>query len=226
MILILLTTVFIQSIEAYNGAQSGDINIVKTFLSQNPSYKDRPLIYGYTLLYVATMNNHLDIVKYLIEEAKCLIDAQNQDDVYTGIDTALHVACVKEHADIVRYLLGHGANCYLENKTKETPGMIARNSSVQYDIFRDHLVLDYTKQCTNRIELPTMTITNELSSKNYDLSSVTHNCIWEYKPLNEQHWKYFDEKGVGEGDGIITSETPSLSQDIKIISECLNVVIN
>ncbi|CAF1632823.1 unnamed protein product, partial [Adineta ricciae] len=190
--------VFIQSIEAFNGAEKGDITMVKTFLTEDPFSKDRPLLHGYTLLYVATANNHLDVIKYLIEEAKCSVNAQNQNDKCTDVDTALHAACIKGHADIVRYLLSQGANCYIENKNKETPTMIANNYADLHKIFSDHLVLDYTGKCAKRIDLPTMTIQNKLLSINYDLKSLQPVCVWEFKLLHEQNWQYFDENESGQ----------------------------
>ncbi|CAF3699328.1 unnamed protein product [Rotaria sp. Silwood1] len=191
-------TVFIQSIEAYLGAQSGDITVVKKFLAEDPSSKNRPLLNGHTLLYAATMNNCFEMIKYLIEEAKCSVNALNQNDVSTDMDTPLHVACSNGYLDIVRYLLGQGANCYIENKKKETATIIAKSSSSLYDVFCNHLVLDYTGKESGKIDLPTMTIANELSLTNYDKSSAKNNCVWEFKPLHQQHWQVFMEKESNE----------------------------
>ncbi|CAF4343023.1 unnamed protein product [Rotaria sp. Silwood2] len=191
-------TIFIQSIEAYRGAQSGDITIVKKFLTEDPSSKNRPLLNGHTLLYTATINNCFEMIKYLIEEAKCSVNALNQNDVSTNMDTPLHVACSNRHADIVRYLLGQGANCYTENKKKETAMIIANSSSILYDVFCNHIVLDYTGKESDKIDLPTMTIANELSLTNYDRSSAKKNCVWEFKSLHEKHWQVFMEKESNE----------------------------
>ncbi|CAF4374584.1 unnamed protein product [Rotaria sp. Silwood2] len=191
-------TIFIQSIEACRGAQTGDITVVKKFLTEDPSSKNRPLLNGHTLLYTATMNNCFEMIKYLIEEAKCSVNALNQNDVSTDTDTPLHVACSNRHADIVRYLLGQGANCYTENKKKETAMIIANSSSILYDVFCNHIVLDYTGKESDKIDLPTMTIANELSLTNYDRSSAKKNCVWEFKSLHEKHWQVFMEKESNE----------------------------
>ncbi|CAF4616534.1 unnamed protein product [Rotaria sp. Silwood1] len=114
------------------------------------------------------------------------------------MDTPLHVACSNGYVDIVRYLLGQGANCYIENKKKETATIIAKSSSSLYDVFCNHLVLDYTGKESGKIDLPTMTIANELSLTNYDRSSAKNNCVWEFKPLHQQHWQVFMEKESNE----------------------------
>ncbi|CAM4987005.1 unnamed protein product, partial [Rotaria socialis] len=186
--------IFIDSIQACRECQSGNLSIVKEFLSKNPSHKDQPLLNGYTLLYVATANNHLEIMKYLIEEAKCSVNAQNQNDSSANMDTPLHIACSSGHADIVRYLLHKGANCYVQNKKEETPTMIAKHNPALFDIFRNHFVLHYLLQGSRSCDLPTMTIDDEISKLKYDTSLLEYNCTWEFKPLHQLDWQKFAEK--------------------------------
>lgn len=186
--------IFIQSLEAYQGAQNGNIDIVEKFLEKDPSSKNRPLLNGHTLLYVATMNQRLEMIKYLIEKEKCSVNALNQNDTIPAMDTALHIACYKGYANITDYLLSQSANCYIKNKKEETATMIANTSSSLYTVFLKHLVLDYTRKVSSKINLPIMTIADELSSINYDTNALSNNCIWEFKLLHQQNWQVFLEK--------------------------------
>ena len=62
--------------------------IVKRFIKQYPTFKDKPGLWETTLLYSAARNNHLDIVKYLIEKAHCSVNAQNQREIDFALDTS------------------------------------------------------------------------------------------------------------------------------------------
>jgi hypothetical protein len=72
---------FVASLKAYTAAEEGNVAAVKQFLDNYASYKNKPLLNGFTLIYVATANNRLPVVKCLIEESNCSVNAQNQ--VYT-----------------------------------------------------------------------------------------------------------------------------------------------
>ncbi|CAF4184106.1 unnamed protein product, partial [Rotaria magnacalcarata] len=106
------------SSEAFPAAFNGNLEIVKKFIKEYPTFKDKPGLWETTLLFSAARNNHLEIVKYLIEEAHCSVNAQNQREVEfalntsstnytprpTAASTALHAACYYNHLSIVRYL--------------------------------------------------------------------------------------------------------------------------
>jgi hypothetical protein len=55
---------------------------VKEFLDNYASYKNKPLLNGFTLIYVATANDRRSVVNYLIEEANCSVNAQNQASTF------------------------------------------------------------------------------------------------------------------------------------------------
>ena len=94
-------------------------------------------IKGTTLLYSAARRKHLELVKYLIEEANCCINAQNEQHIEMALtgtsgsapdvtnsalagSTALHAACYYGYLDIVMYLVERGADYYLKNQAGET----------------------------------------------------------------------------------------------------------
>ena len=66
------------SIDAFQAAWNGNLSIVKEFIKNYPTFKDKPGLWGTTLLYSAARNNHMNIVKYLIEIAQCSVNAQNE----------------------------------------------------------------------------------------------------------------------------------------------------
>jgi hypothetical protein len=73
---------FVASLKAYTAAEEGNVADVKEFLDSYASYKNKPLLNGFTLIYIATANNHLSVVKSLIEEMNCSVNAQNQVSTY------------------------------------------------------------------------------------------------------------------------------------------------
>jgi hypothetical protein len=184
------------SIEAYPAAYNGQIDIVKRFLRQYPIYKDKPGLWGTTLLYSAAKNNHLDTVKYLIEFARCSVNAQNQRDVDfalgtcdidfiprpTAASTALHAACFNNRLDIVKYLLEHGADYFIQNQTNETPMMNGEHFDDINNYFREYLIIRYSIAPPKR--LPDRIIMN-------DDHRPLRDCMWEYKPFQDPTWYKF-----------------------------------
>ncbi|CAF1020717.1 unnamed protein product [Rotaria sordida] len=75
------------SSEAYPAAYNGQLDLVKKFIKEYPTFKDKPGLWETTLLYSAARNNHLDIVKYLIEEARCSVNAQNLQELEKALFT-------------------------------------------------------------------------------------------------------------------------------------------
>jgi hypothetical protein len=184
------------SVEAYPAAYNGQIDIVKRFLRQYPIYKDKPGLWGTTLLYSAAKNNHLDTVKYLIEFARCSVNAQNQRDVDfalgtcdidfiprpTAASTALHAACFNNRLDIVKYLLEHGADYFIQNQTNETPMMNGEHFDDINNYFREYLIIRYSIAPPKR--LPDRIIMN-------DDHRPLRDCMWEYKPFQDPTWYKF-----------------------------------
>jgi ankyrin repeat protein len=63
-------------------AEEGNVAGVKEFLDSYASYKNKPLLNGFTLIYIATANNRLSVVKSLVEDINCSVNAQNQVSTY------------------------------------------------------------------------------------------------------------------------------------------------
>ena len=182
-----------QSIEAFKAAWSGQIPIVQKFIENYPSLKEKPGPWRTTLLYSAAKNNHLDLVKYLIETAECSVNAPNGQDLgkflsptkFAGYDyefqakaasTALHGACFNGHLAIVRYLVEHNADYYCKNQASETPIMNIRDEDTR-QYFRRYLLLGYSQV---RRALPEVPIFEQIRP--------TVDSIWEYKALTDQTW--------------------------------------
>jgi hypothetical protein len=51
------------SVDAFPAAWNGDLSIVKDFTTNYPTFKDKPGLWGTTLLYSASKNNNLNVVK-------------------------------------------------------------------------------------------------------------------------------------------------------------------
>ena len=191
------------SVEAFSAAFNGDIDVVKKFITEYPTYKDKPGLWETTLLYSAARNNRINIVQYLIEEARCSVNAQNQREIDfalktsgkhftnrpTAGSTALHGACYNNHLNIVRYLVEHGADYFIQNQARETP---LNNGDRHADIkkfFQDYLVLSYVNE--NSEDLPNQPI-------NDDDQRPIRDCMWEYKPFQDPKWYKFSPYEANE----------------------------
>ncbi|CAM4813358.1 unnamed protein product [Rotaria magnacalcarata] len=184
------------SCEAYPAAFNGQLDVVAKFIKDYPTFKDKPGLWETTLLYSAARNNHLDIVKYLIEEARCSVNAQNLRDVDFALDatattyaprptagsTALHGACFNNHLNVVKYLVEHGADYFIQNQAIETP---IKNGEKHVDVkmfFQDYLVMGYS--IANSEHLPYQSIMN-------DARRPIKDSMWEYKPFQDPQWYKF-----------------------------------
>ncbi|UJR17483.1 hypothetical protein I4U23_004378 [Adineta vaga] len=183
---------------AFTAAFDGRIDIVKSFLKEYPTYKDKSGLWETTLLYSAARNNHFDLVRYLIEEAYCSVNAQNQCDVDfalatgnpqtykprpTAGSTALHGACFNKHLTVVKYLTEHGADYFIRNQALETPIQNGEQKPEIKKFFQDYLILSYTDQPPPAI-LPDRPILD-------DEQRPLCNCMWEYKPFQDPKWYKF-----------------------------------
>lgn len=185
------------AVAAYPAAYNGDLQTVTNFLEKYPNYKDKPGLWGTTLLYSTARNNHFNIVKYLIESAHSSVNAQNQRDVDFALEsckadfvpnptagsTALHAACYNKHLKIVEYLIEHGADYFIENQANETPVMNGERSTEIKNYFRDYLILNYSAQTPKN--LPDRPIMN-------DSRRPIQDCWWEYKPFQDSKWFKFN----------------------------------
>ncbi|CAF1208037.1 unnamed protein product [Rotaria magnacalcarata] len=184
------------SSEAFPAAFNGNLEIVKKFIKEYPTFKDKPGLWETTLLFSAARNNHLEIVKYLIEEAHCSVNAQNQREVEfalntsstnytprpTAASTALHAACYYNHLSIVRYLVQHGADYFIRNQAHETPIYNGERHNDIKSFFQDYLIMGYSIAAS--ATLPDRTIMNNDDRPIRD-------SMWEYKPFQDLKWYRF-----------------------------------
>ena len=92
--------------------QSGDLPRLRSLFSQQSSPSDdlfslsnsvNPTT-GLAPIHQAAKRGHVEVVKWLIEEAGALVGLEDGDG-----ETALHKASLKGHAEVVEYLIGRGA---------------------------------------------------------------------------------------------------------------------
>lgn len=184
------------SVEAFPASFNGDLQIVQKFIKKYPTYKDKPGLWETTLLFSAARNKHFDIVKYLIEDAHCSVNAQNSRDVDFALNTsstnynprptagstALHAACFYNHLNIVQYLVQHDANYFIRNQAYETP----INNGERYleikNFFHDYLIMNYSIAPPDN--LPDTTIMDDNQRPKRD-------SMWEYKPFQDPKWYKF-----------------------------------
>jgi len=192
------------SIDSFQAAWNGDLSLVKEFIKNYPVLKDKPGLWGTTLIYSAAKNNHKTIVKYLIETAKCSVDSQNEQDLEKILltsttttedfevnskfaSTALHGACFNGHLTIVKYLIEHQANYFIKNQAEETPIMNGESHQQIREFFQNFLILGYSN-ISNK--LPDKPILEETEQK--------IDCFWEYKPFNDDKWYLFSSEESNE----------------------------
>eukprot|EP00762_Andalucia_godoyi_P006559 ANDGO_05033.mRNA.1 Ankyrin repeat and KH domain-containing protein mask len=103
--------------------------VVKLLAQQIPKHNvDIPSPYGNTALILAAALNHIDVAKYLIDEAKCNIDLVNLDGM-----TALHVASSLGHLSMVKLLVERGASSKTVDNRRRTAARCAKEAG-QNDI--------------------------------------------------------------------------------------------
>ncbi|CAF3738304.1 unnamed protein product [Adineta steineri] len=184
----------LQSLDVFHAAWDGNQLIVEEFIEDYPQLMDKTGLYETTLLYSAARNNHFDLVKYLIEEAECSVNARNEEYVQkdqavttkraTINSVALHAACFQGHLDIVTYLISHGGDYYILNNANETPVQNGQRTSNIREFFKDFLIFGYS---TNLSNLPKKKILHEIEGR----TDLIVDCIWEYKPIAMEQWIAF-----------------------------------
>ncbi|CAF1235290.1 unnamed protein product, partial [Didymodactylos carnosus] len=185
------------AIDAFTAAWNGDKDTVLQFVNKYPTLKDKPGLHGTTLLYSAAKNNREILVRYLVQEVHCAINAQNQQELedvlqihlastYRNISpsagsTALHGACFNGHLNIVKYLIKYNADYFIRNQLLETPLMNGQIYSQIQAFFEDFLILGYS---VTTKKLPEKPISERTKDEIFD-------CIWEYTSSDDQQWIRF-----------------------------------
>lgn len=107
----------IDTLTAFEVARDGDLVALKEFVHQGFDIASTDTK-GANVLHWAAGGGHLHIVRYLIDECKCSIDAPQQAKRSFGGRTALHWAARNGFLEVVRVLVNYyGAN--LESKTTD-----------------------------------------------------------------------------------------------------------
>lgn len=77
---------------------------------------------GKTALHMASANNHLDIVKYIVEQLATLdnkvelVNTKNEEG-----NTPLHWAALNGNLEVVEVLVNNGGDCKIKNNVNRTP---------------------------------------------------------------------------------------------------------
>ncbi|CAF4416820.1 unnamed protein product [Rotaria sp. Silwood2] len=181
------------SIDAFAAAFHGRLLSVKKFLHDYPEWKDKSGLWQTTLLYSAARADRLEMIQYLIEEAHCAINAQNQrrDDEITeaGSSTALHNACSNGHLTIAKYLVEHGADYFIRNQVGETPIMAGDHHAHIKQYFQDYLLIKYS------MDVPPNLPDRKFSD---DARRPMADGWWEYKPIRDPKWYKFSKIAADE----------------------------
>ncbi|CAF1588524.1 unnamed protein product, partial [Didymodactylos carnosus] len=211
------------SVDAFRAAWDGKVQLVKDFLGQYPTFKDKPGPWGTTLLYSAARNNKISVVEYLVSDARCSVNAQNQQhferalstETITAADyqvspkfgsTALHGACFAGHLRVVQYLIEHGANYFIRNQAEETSVLNAELHPDIVEYLRNLLNRGYLKEQSKLPETP-ITQMNQRSSKD---------CVWEFLPFLERRWLPFQENESNElNQSLVVNEGQQFNREIQ-----------
>jgi hypothetical protein len=213
------------SVDAFPAAWNGNLPIVKNFIINYPNLKDKPGLWGTTLLYSAAKNNNMNIAKYLIEIGQCSVNAQNEQDLEqcllpsttttagpiqvnpTAASTALHGACFTRHLDVVKYLIDKGADYFIQNQACETPIMNGEHHQHIKDFFKNYLILGYS---TNSDILPINSIMEKTKERETDSK-------WEYKPFDTNEWHPFSP-----AESFDLQQSSTNEKNFRFITNCIN----
>ncbi|UJR07910.1 hypothetical protein I4U23_012193 [Adineta vaga] len=180
-------------LDASQAAWDGNLSNVKTLVENYPRLKNMSGVYGTTLLYSSARNNHINLVKYLVEHGHCSVNADNVEYVVRNDDemrkatigsTALHAACYYGRLDIVRYLIQHGGDYFRPNSLHETPIDNGQGQENIRKFFSNFLLSSFSRDADY---IPSRTILQEIRKKN----EMIVDCFWEYKPFASDQWFSF-----------------------------------
>ncbi|CAF3288840.1 unnamed protein product [Rotaria sp. Silwood2] len=167
------------SIDAFKAAWDGKINHVKEFLTKYPTYKDKLGPWGTTLIYSAAKNGHIELVKYLVADSGCSVNAQNQQYIERALSLETITA---DDYKVIPKAVEYGANYFIRNQAEETSLENIETHGHITEYFQTIFNPGYSMQ---RKSLPKAPIVEGSTQPEED-------CIWEYKPLFDNEWFAFD----------------------------------
>jgi ankyrin repeat protein len=102
----------------HNAVSCGQTDIARYLVTEEGAYVDEPtMLLELSNVYMAAEKNHIEVVRYLVEEASANPNMCNVHGV-----TPLYIAIEQGHIEIVRYLVGREAvNVNIANKSGCTP---------------------------------------------------------------------------------------------------------
>ena len=105
----------------HTAAASGNVELVKEFITVKGYLPDSRDVYGNTLLYYAAFYGHCEMIKVLIQEFSCNVNIKGQYG-----NSLVHAACESGHLDCVRMLVeDFGCDPMERNEHSDIPVHIA-----------------------------------------------------------------------------------------------------
>ena len=203
------------SVDAFPAAFNGKLSVVKDFIENYPRLKDKSGLRGMTLIYSAAHNNQLTIARYLLSDARCSVNAQNEHNMKfpsaIAGSTALHAACYNGHFEMVKLLIQYGADYFRQNQAYETPIENGNFHSNIKEFFKSFLILSYSlTPLSSSISLPNKPIS--------EIKQLVRDCQWEYKSLQDSKWIQYSNEESNELHLSLMDFTPTVQRTIYNIS--------
>ncbi|KAI8975530.1 ankyrin repeat-containing domain protein [Mycotypha africana] len=105
-------------------ARAGELEELKNVENVTPEMFAEKNDTGKTALHMASANNHVDIVSYILEQFAKLDKEKKIDLVNVKNEqgnTPLHWAALNGHYDVVELLVNNGADCKIKNNMNISP---------------------------------------------------------------------------------------------------------
>ncbi|KAL6715324.1 hypothetical protein ACLMJK_007590 [Lecanora helva] len=100
-------------------------DLTETLLKDGDASIDAEDEFGNTPLSMAALNNHLDVVKTLLNKPSMDATRASRPGVWSHLETALYAAAMNHHIAMVALLIEHGADVNAANALGDTPLMLA-----------------------------------------------------------------------------------------------------
>ncbi|KAF0984373.1 hypothetical protein FDP41_007550 [Naegleria fowleri] len=128
----------------------------------------------HTPLTSAVLGGALEVVKYLIEEAKVDVEVGDVPSYRRDFPTALHLAVLRGHFDIAMFLISHGANVNATCKMSTVNGSISSSCLEPSDICVNKALFGSSKFMGLDVSSPSL---GGSSSSNTNKEEEVHNIM-------------------------------------------------